>query len=148
MIGEPLATDAERRGIAVRLATDFPVQDILPTTIIANADFAADYPDAVRGFVTAYLQACRDLSGGGFTDPADLAIIEQYTGVPADLVAAAVPPLYVPNGEIDAAALGALQAFFRERGQLEYDEDIDPNTFIDRQYVEAALATLGPYAAP
>jgi NitT/TauT family transport system substrate-binding protein len=146
MIGEPLATKAERDGIAVRLATDFPVQDVLPTAIFANTDFAANNPAAVQGFVTAYLQACRDLSGSGFTDPANLAIIERYTGVPAALVAGAVPPVYAVDGQIDPAALGKLQSFFRQRGQLAYDKDIDPNTFIDRQFVDAAVATLGPYS--
>ena len=145
MIGEPLATRAERDGIAVRLAADFPVQDVQPTVILANTDFAGDNPAAVEGFVTAYLRAARDLTGPGFKDPANLAIVEEYTGVPAALIADAVQPLYFPNGEIDAAGFNKLQTFFRERGQLEYDEDIDPATFVETRYVEAALAALGPY---
>lgn len=145
MVGEPFATQAERDGVAVRLAADFPVQDVLPTAIIANGDFVDANPAAAQGFVTAYLQACRDLSDGGFADPANLAIVERYTSVPAAQVAAAVPPLYFPNGEIDANALAALQRFFRDRDQLEYDDDLDPNTFIDRRFVDAAVAALGPY---
>ena len=148
MVGEPIATRAEQDGIAVRLAADFPVQDVQPTAILANADFAAENPDAVQGLVTSYLRASRDLTGAGFTDPVNLAIIEQYTGVPAALIAGAVPPVYAPNGEIDPAALGKLQSFFRERDQLEYDDDIDPASVIDLRYVEAAVATLGPYQAP
>ena len=145
MVGEPLATKAEQDGIAVRLATDFPVQDVLPTAILANADFAEENPTAIQGLVTAYLKACRELSAGGFRDPTNLAIIEQYTGVPAALIGSAIPPVYAVDGEIDAAALGKLQAFFRERGQLEYEQDLDPEGFIDRRYVEAALAELGPF---
>lgn len=145
MVGEPFATQAERDGVAVRLAADFPVQDVLPTAIVANGDFVAANPTAAQAFVTAYLQACRDLSNGGFADPANLAIIERYTSVPAVQVAAAVPPLYFPNGEIDADALAALQRFFRDRDQLEYDDDLDPDTFIDRRFVEAAVAALGQY---
>lgn len=147
MVAEPLATRAEQTGVAVRLATDFPIQDVLPTAIIANGDFAEANPVAMEGFVTAYLQATRDLSDGGFADPANLVIVEQYTGVPADLAAAAVPPLYAPNGEIDAAGLAPLQTFFRDRDQLEYDDDLDPAAFIDRRYIDAALALLGPYPA-
>ena len=147
MVGEPLATKAEQDGVAVRLATDFPVQDVLPTAILANADFAEENPQAVQGLVTAYLKACRDLTGPGFRDPSNLAIIEQYTGVPASLIGSAVAPVYAVDGEIDAGALGKLQSFFRERGQLEYDQDLDPESFIDRRYVEAALAELGPYRA-
>jgi NitT/TauT family transport system substrate-binding protein len=144
MIGEPLATKAEQDGIAVRLATDFPVQDVLPTVLVANSDFAAENPAAVQGLVTAYLKASRDLAGGGFRDPANLAIIEQYTGVPAALIGQAVPPVYAVDGELDPAALGALQTFFRERGQLEYETDLDPASLIDRSFLDAALAELGP----
>ncbi|CAA9553127.1 MAG: hypothetical protein AVDCRST_MAG49-2007 [uncultured Thermomicrobiales bacterium] len=147
MVGEPLATQAEQQGIASRLLDDFPVQDVQPTTVIANDGFLADHPDAANGFAVAYLRAVRDLSGAGFKAPENLAIIERYTGVPADLVAEAVQPVFVPNGVIDLASLGELQTFFRGRGQLEYETDIDPGTIVDLRYMDAALARLGPYAS-
>lgn len=143
MVGEPLATRAEQDGIAVRLATDFPVQDVLPTVLIVNSDFLAENPEAVQGLVTAYLKASRDLGGAGFRDPANLAIIEQYTEVPAGLIGQAVAPVYSVDGAIDPVALGALQRFFRERGLLEYDQDLDPATLIDPGPAEAANAELG-----
>jgi NitT/TauT family transport system substrate-binding protein len=145
MIGEPLATKAEQDGIAVRLASSFPVQDIQPTLIYANDDWIANNPEAAQGLVTAYLKACRDLTGAGFKDPANLAIIEQYTQVPAALVADAVQPIYAVDGEIDVEGLNKLQSFFRELDELEYDTDLDPNSFIDTQFVDAALQELGPY---
>ncbi len=146
MVGEPLATQAEQEGLAVRLLADFPVQNIQPTAIIGNTDFMADNPQAAQGFVTAYLRACRDLTGAGFKDAANLAIIEAYTGVPAALIGQAVQPVYQTDGTIDPASFSTLQTFFRERDQLEYDDDIDPATFIDTSYIDAALAALGPYA--
>lgn len=144
MIGEPLATAAEQQGIATRLATDFPVQDVQPTIVFANSDFLAKNPDAATGLVTAYLKACREMANGGFDDPTDLAIVEQYTGVPAALVEAAVRPVYPVDGVFNVDGLSKLQSFFRERGQLEYDTDIDPNSFIDTQFVDGAIARLGP----
>jgi len=144
MVGEPLATKAEQDGIAVRLATEFPVQDVLPTVLIANSDFLAENPAAAQGLVTAYLKASRDLAGDGFRDPANLAIIEQYTEVPASLIGQAVPPVYSVDGAVDPVALGALQDFFRERGLLEYDQDLDPATLIDPSLAEIANAELGP----
>lgn len=145
MIGEPLATLAEQQGTAVRLAADFPVQDIQPTAIIGNRDFLDQNPDAGVAFVTAYLQAARDLSGAGFRDPENLAIIEQYTGVPADLTVSSVAPIYFPNGEINAASLNTLQTFFLDRGQLDYEDPVDPTTVIDTKFVDAALAKIGVY---
>jgi NitT/TauT family transport system substrate-binding protein len=145
MVGEPLATKAEQDGIAVRLASSFPVQDIQPTLIYANDDWIAANPEAAQGLVTAYLKACRDLTGAGFKDPANLAIIEQYTQVPAALVADAVQPIYAVDGQIDVEGLNKLQTFFRDLDELEYDTDLDPNSFIDTQFVDAALEELGPY---
>ena len=145
MVGEPLATQAEQDGLAVRLLADFPVQNIQPTAIIGNTDFLEDNPEAAQGFVTAYLRASRDLTGGGFKEPTNLAIIETYTSVPASLISQAVQPFYQPDGYIDPASFSTLQTFFRERDQLEYDDDIDPTTFIDTTYVDAAVAALGPY---
>ena len=144
MIGEPLATSAEQDGIAVRLLSDFPVQGIQATAMIANDDFLARHPDAATGFVAAYLKATRSLSNGGFHDPTILAILQKYTSVPPELSQQAVAPIYQVNGEVNLASLGQLQQFFRGRGQLEYDQDIDPTTLVDPQYVNAALALIGP----
>jgi hypothetical protein len=58
-------------------------------------------------------------------------------------VAAAVHPVYTANGAIDLASISTLQTFFRELDLLEYDDDIDPATFVDTQYVDAALALIG-----
>lgn len=142
MIGEPLATLAEQEGIAVRLATDFPVQDIQPTMIFGNDQFLEENPDAAAGLVAGYLKAARDLTTD-FNDPTHLAIIEQYTNVPAELVAESVKPVYATDGTIDLASLTTLQTFFRDRDQLDYDEDLDPATLVDTQYVDAALQRLG-----
>lgn len=138
MVGEPLATKAEQDGIAVRLADDFPVQDVMPTALMANRDWATANGDAMVGFVRAYLRAAADLEAGGFQDPETQAIIEEYTGVPGNLVAAAVPPRYAPDGVVEPESLAKLQTFFRERGQLEYENDIDPVTVIDPTYAERA----------
>jgi NitT/TauT family transport system substrate-binding protein len=148
MIGEPLATKAVQDGIAVPLTESFPIDNVLPTVIIANTDFAAENPELVTGFAVAYLKASRELSGAGWADPANLAIIEQYTQVPPELAAAAVPPIYLVNGEIDPESLGLLQTFFRERGQLEYPENLDPASVIDQSYIDAALEQIGPAETP
>ena len=144
MIGEPLATKAEQDGVAVRLLSDFPVQGIQATAMIANNDFLAQHPDAATAFVAAYLKAARALSNGGFRDPTILAILEKYTSVPPDLAQQAVAPIYQVNGDINLASLDQLQQFFRGRGQLEYDQDIDPATIVDTQYVMGALGLIGP----
>ena len=39
-----------------------------------------------------------------------------------------------------------MQQFFRDQDLLEYDENIDPASIVDTQYVDAALALIGPAA--
>ena len=142
IIGEPLATQAENKGIAVRIAPDFDVQQYQPTMIFASDAFLEEHPDAATGLVTAYLKASRDLTEN-FNDPVNLATIEQYTGVPAELVATSIKPVYQVDGEIDLESLATLQAFFRDRDLLEYDDNLDPAALVDTTFVDGALERLG-----
>ncbi|MEZ4495923.1 MAG: hypothetical protein R2845_03890 [Thermomicrobiales bacterium] len=93
--------------------------------------------------VAGFLKASRVMMDGGFQDPKILEIIQQYTNVEGDLVAQAVQPVYSANGTIDLASINELQAFFRQQDLLEYDEDIDPATFVDTTYVDMALEWIG-----
>lgn len=144
MVGEPLATRAEQDGIAIRLAPTFPVQDIQPTAIIGNEQWMTDHPEQAEAFVTGYMRASKLLADGGLDDPAVQAIIEKYTGVPAALVAESVHPVFSADGLIAFDGLSKLQTFFRERGQLEYDTDLDPYSLADETFVMAAMAELNP----
>ncbi|TXG78493.1 MAG: ABC transporter substrate-binding protein [Thermomicrobiales bacterium] len=144
MVGEPLATQAEQDGIAVRLASSLPVQDIQPTAIIANEQWLADNPEQAEAFVTGYMRASKLLADGGLDDPAVQAIIEKYTGVPADLIATSVHPVFSSDGFVAFEGLGKLQSFFRERDQLEYDTDLDPYALADETFVMAAMSELNP----
>lgn len=144
MVGEPLATKAEKDGIAIRLASSFPVQDIQPTAIIGNEKWLTEHPDQAEGFVTGYMRASKLLANGGLDDPTVQAIIEKYTGVPASLVAESVPPVYSSDGFIAYDGLVKLQTFFRSRGQLEYDTDLDPYSLVNESFVMAAMAELNP----
>ena len=142
IIGEPLATKAEQDGFAVRLLADFPIQHLQPTVVFGNQQWMADNPDAATGIVAGYLQASRDLTEN-FNDPVNLAIIEKYTGVPAQLIAESVKPVYSTDGTLNLESFTILQTFFRERGLLDYDEDIDPATMVNTDYVDAALELIG-----
>ncbi len=142
IIGEPLATKAENDGIAVRIASDFPVQSYQVTAIFASDQFLSEHPDAATGLVTAYLRASRDLTEN-FNDPINLAIIQKYTDVPPELIAESIKPVYDLDGNIDLDSLTTLQDFFRARDLLDYDDDLDPASMIDTQFVDGAVEQLG-----
>ena len=144
MVGEPLATSAEQDGIAIRLASSFPIQDIQPTAIIANEQWLTEHPDQAEDFVTGYMRASKLLANGGLNDATVQAIIEKYTGVPAALVAESVHPVFSADGFIAFEGLSKLQAFFRQRDQLEYDTDLDPYALVDETFVMSAMAQLNP----
>lgn len=141
MIGEPLATQAVQQGIAVIIADDFPVQGIQVTGVYANANWVEDNRDAAVGFDAAYLQACRDLTEAP-NDPLNLTIINKYTGVPIELIAASVRPVYQTEGDINIESLVTLQEFFAERDLLEFDGTIDPETVIEQSIIDDAVALL------
>jgi len=143
IVGEPLATKAEQDGLAVRLLPEFPVEGIQPTMIFGNQQWMADNPDAAAGIIAGYLRASRDLTDN-FNDPLNLAIIQKYTEVPPALIAASVKPVYSTDGSINIESLTQLQTFFGERGLLEYDEDLDPNSLVNTEYVDKALELVGP----
>ena len=142
IVGEPVATAAENSGIAVRLVDNIPVEGIWPTMIFGNEEWIASNPDAAAGVIAGYLRASEDLMTN-FNDPLNLAIIQKYTEVDPALIAQSVKPIYSTDGSIDLESLATLQEFFRDRGQLEYDDDIDPASLVDTAPGEKALDLLG-----
>jgi ABC-type nitrate/sulfonate/bicarbonate transport system substrate-binding protein len=144
MLGEPLATAAEQQGLVVRLVDGF-ISDFQPTFVFVNPQFAAENPELLVQFMIAYLQGCRDISGDDWASEENLAMLQEATGVDAALIQQAARTYCEPNGEVDTADLEALQAFFGDRGLLEYDEPLDVATIVDTSYAEQALAEIGPY---
>jgi NitT/TauT family transport system substrate-binding protein len=142
ILGEPLATLVEDQGLITRLSQDF-IEDFTSTVIYYNKEWATANPELAAGFVKAYIRGARDLNGDAWYDEENLAIIEKYTGVPADVVARANRSYHDPNGFVPIDDLMELQRFFGDQGQLSYDEPIDLSEFINTSYAEAAVEELG-----
>lgn len=142
ILGEPLATLAEDQGLITRLSEDF-IEGFTSTVIYYNKEWAAANPELATGFVKAFIRGARDLNGDAWSDPENLAIIEKYTGVPADVVGRANRSYHDPNGVVPLEDLMELQRFFGEQGQLSYTDPIDLSQFINPSYAEAAVEELG-----
>ena len=142
ILGEPLATLAEDQGLIARLSQDF-IDGFTSTVLFYNKEWATANPELAAGFVKAYLRGMRDLNGDAWYDPENLAIIEKYTGVPADVVARANRSYHDPNGVVPLEDLMTLQTFFAEQGQLSYTDPIDMSQFVNPSYAEAAVEELG-----
>jgi NitT/TauT family transport system substrate-binding protein len=142
MLGEPLTTLAEDQGLVHRLTQDF-LSDFTVTVLYYNKDWSTANPELADGFARAFLRGARDLIGDQWYNEENLAIIEQYTGVPADVVARANRSYHDPNGEVPVADLMTLQEFFMERGTLTYSDLIDVTQYINPSYAERAVEDLG-----
>ena len=142
ILGEPLATLAEDEGLITRLSQDF-IEGFTSTVVYYNVEWAEANPELAKGFVKAFMRGARDLNGDAWYDEENLAIIEEYTGVPAEVVARANRSYHDPNGNVPIEDLNELQRFFMEQGQLSYEEPIDLTPYINTSYAEAALEELG-----
>jgi NitT/TauT family transport system substrate-binding protein len=132
ILGEPLATIAVDKGEVAVLSNDF-IDGFFATYLYMGKPLLNDKATA-QGFMRAYLKACADLQGDYMTDDV-AAIIEKYTKVPADVVKRAGAPHFDATGTIPVDNLATLQSYFRERGVLEYETDMDVNTLIDQSLV-------------
>lgn len=142
MLGEPLATRAEQEGLIVRLEADSPV-DFQPTFVWVNPSFASDSPELATGFMAGFLRGCRDLLSDDWDSDENLAVLEKYTSVPADLTREAARSYCQPNGVVSLENLETLQQFFADRGLLEYDELLDVADLVDTSFAREAVEMLG-----
>jgi NitT/TauT family transport system substrate-binding protein len=144
MLGEPLVTQSEDKGLVVRIADNF-VPDFQVTSVYYNPDFPKNKPDAARNFLIAFLKGCRDLQGNGWKDDTNAKMIEKYTKVPADVIKRAATPTCEPNGALHVDDFMKLQDFFIKRGDLTYAKPIDFKALVDTSYIANALKVLGEY---
>jgi NitT/TauT family transport system substrate-binding protein len=139
ILGEPLATINEDNGLVKVLSEDF-IDGFTATYVYMGEPFMQN-DKAARGFMRAYLRACRDLQGD-YMDKDIATIIEKYTQVPADVALRSSPAQYNPNGVVPIEDLNTLQDYFLERGQLEYKEPMDLTRFVDTQLASEVAAEL------
>lgn len=132
ILGEPLATINIDNGLVSILSNDF-IDGFDATYLYMGKPMLADQATA-QGFMRAYLKACADMQGDYMT-PEIAAIVEKYTKVPAAVVEKAALPQYDATGTIPVDDLATLQAYFRTRGLLEYDSDLDIATIINTELV-------------
>lgn len=99
--------------------------------------------DVAARFLAAYLRGVRDLAGDGWQQDENVAIISQYTNVPAPAVRGGVPPYFDPNGAINSESVVRSQAYFLERGYLEYQTALPVDSVVNTAHLEKALEQVG-----
>jgi NitT/TauT family transport system substrate-binding protein len=140
ILGEPLTTINEDNGTVKVLAEDF-IDGFNSTYVYMGESLLEGKPDVARGFMRAYLRACRDLQGD-YMNEEIAQILEKYTKVPASVTLRANPAQYDPNGTVPIEDLETLQRYFLTRGVLEYTEPIDLTPFVDQQLASEVAKDL------
>jgi len=138
LIGEPYAVQGEQSGAIVRLSEDF-IDDFQVTAVYFDSAFAEKHRPEVEAFLAAYLHGARDLEGAGYRAPENLAILEKYTKIPAETIAASRAPYHDPDGRIHVEDFQKLNDFFVAQGLA---PAITISSLVDLSYAEAARQIL------
>jgi NitT/TauT family transport system substrate-binding protein len=99
---------------------------------------------AVR-FLVAYLKAARDLYGDGWRRPENIAILSQYTKLPARLIETPEHYYCDPNGQLNRASIESLQAYLTRRGYLESPSPLALTQVISDTFLTEALERVGQF---
>ena len=149
---EPSATEAIRRGVAVRVMGDDEIYpDHQLAVILYGGQFIEEQPDAGRRFMRAYLRAVREyndsLVGGRIAGPnADeiISILTEYTPVKDPAIYRAISAQGCnPDGAVNEASLEIDLQFYKEEGHIQGMVTVEQA--VDRSFVQAAVSELGPY---
>lgn len=140
VISEPLVTINVDNGLLSILSEDY-IDGFTATFLFMSQSWSEQNPEAARGFMRAYLHACRDLQGDYMT-PEIATIIETYTEVPAPIIERSKLAQYDPNGVVPVEDLQTLQTFFMGRGSLEYEDLLDIDPFVDTDLATEVAAEL------
>ncbi len=101
---------------------------------------------AVR-FMVAFLKASRDVYQDGWTSDENATIVSQYTNVPIPLIQKGASFYFEPNGRVYQPGVEKVQAYFVNRGYVDFSEALPLDQVIDESYLEEALERIGEVEA-
>lgn len=149
---EPSATEAVRRGAAVRVMGDdqiYPNHEL--AVVLYSTGFIKAHPDTAKAFMRAYIRAARDynnaLANGKIAGPNAndvIAILTEYTPIKdASVYREIVPQGTNPDGKLNLASLNNDLHFFQSEGVIK--GDVTVAQVVDTSFADAAVKDLGPY---
>lgn len=136
-VPEPSATAAIDRGVAAQIVPEF-LRGAQITILVGGPTLLRDRT-VTEAFMRGYLRGLRDLATEGWTSPANVAIIEKYTRVPAATIEKILPQYADPEGRINWESLMDQQRFYLDRGYLNYREAVDLTRYAEDGPRQAAL---------
>lgn len=138
---EPFSTFLEREGIATVLSGDH-AQGVELGFLAFRREFVEENPDATARFVAAFLKASRELDAGGWEDPENRKIIEEYTQLPGDILDEIGFTVRSQDGSINFDSVREQEDFCRERDALEYEGEVDLDSLYRKDLLQQANELL------
>jgi len=133
-VSAPFWNQAIDDGIAEELWTT--PEGTSGTGVIYGGEFASS--DAAQPFFDAMARAAQDLQGDDRYSEENLKIIGDATGQTPEQVSSV--PLYFWEPDLNPLPdqLSSMERIWMDLGALEYDEPLDPSTYIDASFSESA----------
>jgi NitT/TauT family transport system substrate-binding protein len=149
---EPALTNTLKTGSAVvysRIGQFYPQQQ--SASVIYGVKLLKQEPDKAQKFMRAYVRGARFYNDAivngalsGRTAPQVIEILTKYTAVKDPAVHRMItPPAINPDGSLYLASMQKDWQFFKDTGQISGKVTVDQ--IVDLSYVNAAVASLGPY---
>jgi NitT/TauT family transport system substrate-binding protein len=142
----PLAGQAVGNGLAAILLDGDEIFDNPQTAVLYYGQRLLkpeNHEVGVR-FMMAYLNAVRDLQGDGWFNDENVAIISQYTNVPAPAIKS-MAIYFGPNGEINESYIEKIMNYYIDQGYTEFSEPLSLSRILDLSFLEAALSRIGEF---
>jgi NitT/TauT family transport system substrate-binding protein len=119
--------------------------------LIYGSLFIKNRPETARKFMRAYIRAARfyndavaNASLSGPNGPEVITILSKYSSLKDPKVYAVITPHSIdPDGRVNLDSLRKDWQFFKDTGQI--DGKVTADEVVDMSFVEAAVASLGPY---
>ncbi len=113
------------------------------TGVLFGGQFVKNRPEVAVGVLMALVRGARDLQGGGFYAPENLAIFSRYTRLPVETLRAIEAYEWDPNLRPDVKTLLDMQSVFIQNGLLRYSPPLTAERLVDEALLDQALQRLG-----
>ncbi len=144
LAGTPFSDQMVEAGTANVLATDL-TPGLMTVAYVASGNFISERPEAAERFVLALTEAARMMQGDDYLSPENLEAYLTFTNSTEEALRKGTPVVYDPNMTIPVDGLTDVERVHRENGRTDYEEPIDLSKVVNEQFVDQALAALGPY---
>lgn len=137
---EPWATRAERLGVGrIFVTTDQlnAMKGYQVAVVIYSGKFIRERRNLAQEWMKAYIRGVRFYHEKGPVSDAVVSIVNKYTKVEPEVIRAAIPVYFVPDGSVNLDSVKRFQEWCFQRGFVK--EKVDLDKVVDLSFIRAAM---------